>query len=64
MTAFGETALPVLVVDGDIAIHGRYPSREELAGVLSVNAEPVSSSRRAQAVVAAVRAVADEPGCT
>jgi len=40
MTAFGESALPVLVVDGDIAIHGRYPSREELAGVLSVNAVP------------------------
>ncbi|MFZ1994282.1 MAG: arsenite efflux transporter metallochaperone ArsD [Solirubrobacteraceae bacterium] len=41
MTAFGEAALPVLVVDGDIAIHGRYPSREELAGVLSVTAEPI-----------------------
>ena len=40
MQAFGEGALPVLVVDGDIAIHGRYPSREELAGVLAVKAEP------------------------
>jgi hypothetical protein len=40
MTAFGEDALPVLVVDGDIAIHGRYPSREELAGALSLNAVP------------------------
>ena len=39
MTAFGEAALPVLVVDGDIAIHGRYPSREELAGLLAVTAE-------------------------
>jgi SAM-dependent methyltransferase len=35
MAAFGETALPVLVVDGDIAIHGHYPSREELAGLLA-----------------------------
>ena len=31
MAAFGEKALPVLLLDGDIAIHGRYPSREELA---------------------------------
>ncbi len=35
MQAFGEAALPVLVVDGDIAIHGRYPSRGELADVLA-----------------------------
>jgi SAM-dependent methyltransferase len=41
MTAFGDAALPVLVVDGDIAIHGRYPSREELAGVLTVKATPI-----------------------
>lgn len=41
MAAFGEAALPVLVVDGDIAIHGRYPSREELAGLLAAKAEPV-----------------------
>ena len=38
MTAFGEAALPVLVVDGDIAIHGRYPSRDELSGLLTVQA--------------------------
>ena len=41
MQAFGEGALPVLVVDGDIAVHGRYPSREELAGVLALKAEPI-----------------------
>jgi hypothetical protein len=35
MQAFGEPALPVLVVDGEIAIHGRYPSRDELAGLVS-----------------------------
>jgi arsenite methyltransferase len=40
MAAFGEDALPVLVVDGDIAIHGRYPSRQELAGVLAAPAPP------------------------
>ena len=38
MAAFGETALPALVVDGAIAVHGRYPSREELAGLLTPSA--------------------------
>jgi hypothetical protein len=40
MQAFGEDALPVLVVDGDIAIHGRYPSRDELAGLLVADVAP------------------------
>ena len=35
MQAFGEPALPVLVVDGDIVIQGRYPSREDLAGLVA-----------------------------
>ena len=34
MQAFGDQALPVLVVDGDIALHGRYPGRDELAAAL------------------------------
>jgi hypothetical protein len=34
MQAFGEKALPVLVVDGEIHIHGRYPTREELVALL------------------------------
>ena len=41
MAAFGEGALPALVLDGEIAIHGRYPSREELAALLTAKAEPV-----------------------
>ena len=41
MAAFGEPALPALLVDGDIVIHGRYPTREELAGLLGATAEPV-----------------------
>ena len=41
MAAFGEGALPALVVDGDIAIHGRYPSRQELVEFLGAKAEPV-----------------------
>jgi hypothetical protein len=36
MAAFGEAALPALLVDGNIAMHGRYPSRDELAGLLGV----------------------------
>ncbi len=41
MAAFGEDALPALVIDGQIAIHGGYPSREELADLLTAKAEPV-----------------------
>jgi arsenite methyltransferase len=41
MAAFGEKALPVLLVDGDIVIHGRYPSREELADLLSAKVDAV-----------------------
>ena len=41
MQAFGEDALPVLVVDGAIAIHGRYPSRAELAGVHRIKADAI-----------------------
>jgi hypothetical protein len=41
MAAFGEAALPALLLDGDIAIHGRYPSREELADLLSARVEAV-----------------------
>jgi hypothetical protein len=35
MQAFGEKALPVLVIDGEIAAHGHYPTREELASLLA-----------------------------
>jgi arsenite methyltransferase len=38
MAAFGEAALPALLLDGDIALHGRYPSRDELAGLLRASA--------------------------
>ena len=47
MAAFGEAVLPVLVVDGDIAVHGRYPSREELAELLGAKVQPVVESQRA-----------------
>lgn len=35
MQAFGERALPVLVIDGEIRAHGRYPTRDELASLLA-----------------------------
>jgi arsenite methyltransferase len=41
MAAFGDAALPALVVDGEIAVHGRYPSRAELAGFLGGEAQPL-----------------------
>lgn len=47
MAAFGEQALPAVVVNGDIVLHGRYPSRDELAGFLTkspVGLEMVSDS--------------------
>ena len=40
MAAFGEQALPALVLDGDIVMHGHYPTRDELAGLLSIKVEP------------------------
>ncbi len=46
MAAFGERALPVLVVDGDIVMAGYYPSRNELAGLLATTDEPAVESPR------------------
>lgn len=43
MAAFGERALPALLVDGEIAVHGRYPSRDELSKLL--DAAPASPSQ-------------------
>ncbi len=47
MQAFGEKALPVLVIDGEIAAHGHYPSRDELASLLadSPAAAPVAAEK-------------------
>jgi Arsenical resistance operon protein ArsD len=38
MQAFGEKALPVLVIDGEIAAHGSYPTRDQLAMLLDETA--------------------------
>ncbi len=48
MQAFGENALPVLIIDGEIRIHGRYPSRDEFAAALQADqpaAAPVAEPR-------------------
>jgi len=43
MAAFGDKALPALVIDGEIVLHGRYPSREELSDALgAASAEPAT----------------------
>jgi arsenite methyltransferase len=41
IAAFGEQALPALLVDGEIVLHGRYPTRAELEGFLGAKPEPV-----------------------
>ena len=47
MTAFGEQALPALLIDGEIKIHGRYATREELASLLDAPSEPAELPVRA-----------------
>jgi len=36
----GQTALPVTLVDGQLALAGRYPSREDLARWAGLQAQP------------------------
>jgi arsenite-transporting ATPase len=38
MQAFGEKALPVLVIDGEIRAHGSYPTRDQLVTLLDETA--------------------------
>ena len=35
MEALGNAALPVTLVNGDVLVHGRYPSRDELTNALA-----------------------------
>lgn len=44
MQAFGEKALPVLVVDGEIRVHGSYPTRDELASLLADSTVPAPAA--------------------
>jgi hypothetical protein len=42
----GEAALPVILINGKIAITGRYPERGELAGLLNVKETSVTASSK------------------
>jgi len=52
LQAFGDKALPVTLINGDIFVYGRYPSRDEVAAALA--------QRREQEPVAAQNA---DGGC-
>ncbi len=47
MQAFGEGALPAVLVDGEVAAHGRYPSREELVEAAKGSASTGGTTRGA-----------------
>lgn len=47
LTQKGDTALPLLLVDGKVAASGGYPTRSELAGLLGL---PAVSAERFTAV--------------
>lgn len=51
----GEQGLPLVLVDGEIALAGRYPSREELARWCAIEAAPAESKSAASACC--------KPGC-
>lgn len=44
MHALGDGALPALVANGEIVVHGRYPTREELGGIIgaATTSEPLT----------------------
>jgi hypothetical protein len=42
LQAFGDAALPAVVVHGEILVHGRYPSRDELDAALQRSDQPTA----------------------
>jgi hypothetical protein len=42
----GETALPLLLVNGKVAVTGRYPDRQELAGLLNLRVSATKASAK------------------
>ena len=46
IAAFGEGALPALLIDGEVAVYGRYPARDELGRLLDgpLGSRPQSES--------------------
>jgi hypothetical protein len=43
----GESALPLMVLNGKVAVMGRYPDRKELAGLLKLKAPAASGEKKA-----------------
>jgi AhpD family alkylhydroperoxidase len=56
LTEKGEAALPLILVDGKVAVSGNYPTREELAGWLGSDTEPASLFTPAMAEMVAIGA--------
>lgn len=56
LTAKGEAALPLLVIEGRTVASGTYPTRDELAGLLGLNGTPASLFTPAVAELVAIGA--------
>lgn len=48
LQAFGDKALPVTLVNGDVLAHGHYPSRDELLKAVSEVPAPTTESNSSQ----------------
>jgi hypothetical protein len=42
LQAFGEGALPAVLVNNEVLVHGRYPHREELVAALARGDAPTT----------------------
>ena len=56
LTEKGEAALPLVVVDGKVAVSGSYPTRAELGGWVGLDGEPGSLFTPAVAELVAIGA--------
>jgi AhpD family alkylhydroperoxidase len=56
LTEKGEAVLPLIVVDGKVAVSGTYPTREELASLLALSEVPASLFTPAVAELVAIGA--------
>jgi hypothetical protein len=46
LTEKGEAALPLILINGKLAVSGRYPDRKELASLLNLKAVTASASSK------------------
>ncbi len=46
LTEKGEAALPLMLVNGKVAVTGRYPNRNELAGLVQVEVKAAKESAK------------------